>query len=165
MPKAAKSFVVWLILAALFVAIDQVSKGYIQSHFAYLERLPVLPFLDLILVYNTGAAFSLGADGSGWQRWLLSALALLASIFILYLLRKNKENTFLCVALTLILSGALGNLIDRIIHGHVIDFLLFYWDSWQFYFPAFNMADTFITIGAILMIIGEFFLPKSKGLS
>ncbi|PJX23067.1 signal peptidase II [Advenella sp. S44] len=146
-------YMTWLALALLLIGADQLSKQYFEQNFEYLQRVNVLPVFDFILIYNQGAAFSLLADGAGWQRWFFLALGLAASAFILYLLRKHREQPLFCLALALILAGAIGNVIDRTLYGHVIDFLLFYWND--AYFPAFNLADTFITIGAILLILDE----------
>lgn len=146
-------YMTWLALALLLIGADQLSKQYFEQNFEYLQRVNVLPVFDFILIYNQGAAFSLLADGTGWQRWFFLALGLAASAFILYLLRKHREQPLFCLALALILAGAIGNVIDRTLYGHVIDFLLFYWND--AYFPAFNLADTFITIGAILLILDE----------
>src|SRR5690606_35792653 len=104
-------------------------------------------------LYNPGAAFSFLASGQGWQRWLFTAIALCAVGLILHLLRRNPRQTLFCSSLTCILGGAVGNLIDRIQHGHVIDFFLFYWKGWSF--PAFNVADIAITCGAALLILDE----------
>ncbi|WP_243140653.1 signal peptidase II [Pelistega ratti] len=157
-----KPFSFWAILAIILIALDQASKLYVEHTFEFAERVNVLPFFDFILIYNTGAAFSIGAEAGGWQRWLFIALAFGACAFIIYLLKTHKEQPFFCFALSLILAGAAGNLIDRIAYGHVIDFLLFYWEDWQFYFPAFNLADCFITIGATLIIIEELFFRKNN---
>ncbi|MDO5667717.1 MAG: signal peptidase II [Alcaligenaceae bacterium] len=143
----------WLIIAAVLIVLDQISKWYFELNFQFAERLNVLPFFDFILVYNTGAAFSFLANHGGWQRWFFAALSIIASVIIVYLLRRNSGKTLFSLALTLILAGALGNLIDRLILGHVIDFLLFYWGDR--YFPAFNLADCFITVGAALLILDE----------
>jgi signal peptidase II len=113
----------------------------------------VLPFFDFTLLYNPGAAFSFLAQADGWQRWFFTVLGLVASVFIVWMMHKNRSNKRLMLALALILGGALGNVIDRIAYGHVVDFLLFYWKDW--YYPAFNIADTCITLGAILLILDE----------
>lgn len=144
---------IWIAVALFLIAIDQASKLYFEHSFEYLERLNILPFFDFILVYNQGAAFSMLSDSSGWQRWFFIVLGLGAAGFILHLLKKNKTQPLLCFSLTLILAGALGNVIDRIAYGHVIDFFLFYWGN--AYFPAFNVADICITIGAIVLILDE----------
>ena len=151
--KAAIPYSRWLLLAAILIVADQITKWYFELNFQFAERLNVLPFFDFILVYNTGAAFSFLADHGGWQRWFFAGLSIIASIVILILLRRNLRKKLFCLSLSLILAGALGNLIDRLLLGHVIDFLLFYWDV--HYFPAFNLADCFITVGAALLILDE----------
>ena len=143
----------WLLLAAALIVLDQISKWYFELNFQFAERLNILPFFDFILVYNTGAAFSFLADHGGWQRWFFVALSIIASIVIVILLRRNSTKTLFCLSLSLILAGAIGNLIDRLLLGHVIDFLLFYWGD--NYFPAFNLADCCITVGAALLILDE----------
>jgi len=149
-----RRFWYWLLGALAIVAADQLTKVYVDSAMAYGERWRVLPFFDFTLLYNPGAAFSFLAEGQGWQRWLFTIIALGAAGLILRLLRRSPGQTLFCASLTCILGGAVGNLIDRMQHGHVIDFLLFYWDSW--YFPAFNVADVAITCGAMLLILDEF---------
>lgn len=141
-------------LAALIVVIDQVTKLAAEYGLAYGQRIAVLPFFDITLLYNRGAAFSFLAQGSGWQRWLLIGVALAAIAFILWLLKTQHDaSRRMRLALTLILAGAIGNLIDRIAYGHVVDFILLYWHPW--YYPAFNLADTAITFGAILLVWDE----------
>ncbi|MGX9937044.1 signal peptidase II [Advenella kashmirensis] len=146
-------YLMWIALALVLIGADQISKQYFEQNFEYLQRVNVLPVFDFILIYNQGAAFSMMADGAGWQRWFFMVLGLAASAFILYLLRKHREQPLFCLALALILAGAIGNVIDRTLYGHVIDFLLVYWND--AYFPAFNLADTFITIGAVLLVLDE----------
>ena len=141
----------WLGLSALVIVLDQLSKVWITGHFAYGERYTVLSVFDLVLVHNTGAAFSFLHDAGGMQRWLFAIIAVIASVWIIVLLRKHAAQTLFSLALSLILGGALGNLIDRIAYGYVVDFLLFHWD--EHYFPAFNLADSAITCGAALMIL------------
>lgn len=143
----------WLLGALLIIVTDQISKVYFDSHLAYGERWPVLPFFDFTLLYNTGAAFSFLADGQGWQRWLFTAIGLGATALIINLLRRSPTQTLFCTSLMCILGGAVGNVIDRIQHGHVIDFLLFYWNTWHF--PAFNVADIAISVGAALLVLDE----------
>lgn len=140
----------WLIIAALVVAADQLSKYAVLVSFAPGEVRPVLPFFSLILTFNTGAAFSFLANAGGWQRPFFITLAIFASIWIVFLLRRHWRNTLFSLALALILGGALGNVVDRIHAGKVTDFLLFYYD--RFHWPAFNLADTAITIGALVLI-------------
>ncbi len=143
----------WLVLAGCMLIVDQLTKLWFDSSLRYGERLKVLPFFDFTLLYNPGAAFSFLADQAGWQRWFFTVLGLGAAGFILWMMHKNRTQTRLLLALSLILSGALGNVIDRVAYGHVIDFLLFYWQNW--YYPAFNIADSCITLGAILLILDE----------
>ena len=143
----------WALLAALIVGVDQVTKWLAELNFSYAERLQILPVFDLTLVYNTGAAFSFLAGGSGWQRWLLIAIAVGASVLIGWLMHRHRGQTRFLLALTLILGGAIGNLIDRVLHGHVIDFVLLHWRGWHY--PAFNVADMAITLGATLIILDE----------
>ncbi|TAN81647.1 MAG: lipoprotein signal peptidase [Gallionella sp.] len=145
------SFPKWLSLSALVIVLDQLSKVWITDRFAYGERLTVLRVFDLVLAHNTGAAFSFLHDAGGMQRWLFTAIAVIASVWIVTLLRKHAAQTLFALALSLILGGALGNLVDRIAYGYVVDFLLFHWD--EHYFPAFNIADSAITCGALLMIL------------
>ncbi|MBY0575691.1 MAG: signal peptidase II [Gallionellaceae bacterium] len=141
----------WLVIAFLIIVLDQLSKVWITNHFAYGESLVVLSVFNLVLLHNTGAAFSFLHDAGGMQRWLFSFIAIAASVWIIWLLRKHAAQTLFALALSLILGGALGNLIDRIVYGYVVDFLHFHWD--EHYFPAFNVADSAITCGALLMIL------------
>lgn len=144
----------WLRLAAILVVFDQVTKIIAEQTMRYGERVNVLPVFDFTLVYNRGAAFSFLAQGDGWQRWFLSGIAVAAIVFILWLMKTQAhESKRMMLALTLILAGAIGNLIDRQFYGHVVDFLLVYWHPW--YYPAFNIADMAITFGAILLIWDE----------
>ncbi|HVF65048.1 MAG TPA: signal peptidase II [Casimicrobiaceae bacterium] len=143
----------WLLLSLAIIVIDIVTKRAILATFLPGEELPLLPFFSLVLTFNPGAAFSFLADASGWQRWFLAGVALVTSGIIVWLLRKGGSTTY-CAALTLILGGALGNLIDRLTIGKVVDFLLFHWQGWSY--PAFNVADSAITIGAVLLITDAF---------
>ncbi|MDO5102485.1 MAG: signal peptidase II [Lautropia sp.] len=145
-------------LALVVIVLDQVSKYLVIDHFEYAERLPIIPgFFDLTLLYNPGAAFSFLAGHDGWQRWFFALIAIVASGFFLYLLHTSRGRKVFSLSLGLILGGAIGNLIDRLLLGHVTDFLLFY-QTGSWHFPAFNLADAAITLGAILMI-GEELLP------
>lgn len=155
----------WLLLAALVIVLDQASKLAMDHVFTYGERVKVLPVFDLILVYNHGAAFSFLASEPGWQRWLFTLLGLAAAAVIVWLLRRQSRSevagrALLNLALALILGGALGNVIDRIAYGHVIDFLLFHWRGW--YYPAFNLADSAITCGAVLLVVDELFRGRAR---
>jgi signal peptidase II len=120
-----------------------------------------LPFFNWLLLFNPGAAFSFLAQSSGWQRWFLTALGLLACIYIVYMLRKYQNERLLCVALSLILGGAAGNVLDRLMYGAVVDFIDLHYANWHW--PAFNVADSAICIGAVLIIVSE--LRKSFGKS
>ena len=152
LPAAASGWR-WLPLSAVVIGLDQLSKAWIVHHFFYLERLRLLPVLDIILTYNTGAAFSMLAWASGWQRWVFVALALAVGAVLLAWMRRLAAATqgLAACALALIIAGALGNMIDRVRLGHVIDFILAHWDA--HYFPAFNVADSAITIGAGLLLL------------
>jgi signal peptidase II len=145
---------IWLGIAFLIVLIDQLTKITVQKTFSYGETLPITSFFNLVLVYNPGAAFSFLGDQGGWQRWFFTAIAVGAIGFILYLLKRHPGQRLFCWALALILGGAIGNVIDRVAYGHVIDFLDFYWRGWG-HFPAFNVADIGISIGAFLFIVDE----------
>ena len=140
----------WLWLSALVILLDQSSKLWITNRFAFGESLRVLGVFDLVLAHNTGAAFSFLHDAGGMQRWLFSIIAIAASVWIVWLLRRHSMQTLFALALSMILGGALGNLIDRIAYGYVVDFLHFHWN--EHYFPAFNIADSAITCGAFLLI-------------
>jgi signal peptidase II len=144
----------WLSLAALIIVVDQASKLWISGNFIYGESLRVMNFFNLVLVHNTGAAFSFLSDAGGWQRWIFSAIAIVAAVWIVRLLRQHAHETLFCLALALVLGGALGNLIDRVAYGYVVDFIDIYYDDWHF--PAFNVADSAISVGAALLILDSF---------
>ena len=143
----------WLGLAAAIVAIDQLTKVTIERLFDYGDVHPVTGFFNLVLTYNKGAAFSFLAGASGWQKEFLTAIGIVASLVIVYLLARHGAQKLFSLALALILGGAMGNVIDRIAHGHVIDFLDFHWRGWHW--PAFNVADSAIVCGAALLIVDE----------
>jgi signal peptidase II len=151
----------WLGLSALVIVLDQISKEWISAHFTYGEALPVTNFFNLVLAHNKGAAFSMLSDAGGWQRWLFSAIAVIASIWITWLLRRHPQQKLFCFALSLVLGGALGNLIDRISYGYVVDFLDFHWSG--YHFPAFNVADSAITCGAALLLLDSFTGKAGRG--
>jgi len=145
----------WLWLTLLCLIIDQITKHWVAGTFDYRESLAVLPFFNLTYVHNTGAAFSFLADQGGWQRWFFTAIASIASIvFLVWMAKTPKQQRLLSIAFALILSGAVGNLIDRALFGYVIDFLDFHWAG--YHFAAFNVADSVIFIGAALMIFESF---------
>ncbi|KAF0205901.1 MAG: signal peptidase [Gallionellaceae bacterium] len=144
----------WLGLGVLVIALDQLSKLWISSHFAYGESYTVTSSFNLLLIHNLGASFGMLNDAGGWQRWLFSGIAIAASAWIIWLLRKHQQEKLFCIALALILGGALGNLIDRLMYGYVVDFLDFHWD--EHHFAAFNVADSAINIGAVLLLWDSF---------
>lgn len=152
----------WLLLSALIVVLDQTTKAYITRHFGVFEFTSVLPILDITRLHNVGAAFSFLATASGWQRWLFIALAVGVSVAITaWLVRLPRTaHSLLAAGLSLVLGGALGNVIDRIRLGHVVDFIHFHWD--QAYFPAFNVADSAITVGAACLLLDSLFDSKRK---
>src|SRR6202051_4944596 len=154
--------IAWLLLSACIVLADQISKAYITRHFGEFEFTTVLPILDITRMHNVGAAFSFLASASGWQRWLFIGLAVGVSIAIIVWLCRLPRGTHGLVAagLSLVLGGALGNVIDRIRLGHVIDFIHFHWD--RAYFPAFNVADSAITVGAACLLLDALLEGKRK---
>jgi signal peptidase II len=143
----------YLPLTLAVIGVDQLVKAWIVHHFALFERVHVAPVLDIILTYNTGAAFSFLAEASGWQRWLFVLLALAVSAVLLGWLRRLQARTqgLLACGLSLIAGGALGNMLDRLLHGRVVDFVHVHWQ--HHYFPAFNVADSAITVGAALLLL------------
>jgi len=149
----------WLALAALIVVADQVTKYAVVQYFAVNNTVAVTSFLNLLLVYNPGAAFSFLSDAAGWQRWFFVSIALIASAWIVYLLREYPNQRLFALALSLVLAGAVGNVIDRILFGAVVDFLDFHAYGWHW--PAFNVADSAITCGALLLI-WDALRPKEK---
>jgi signal peptidase II len=155
MGKVSKSgsMLPWLGLALLIFLIDQLTKALILGSFEHGQTKTITSFFNLVRVHNSGAAFSFLAGASGWQRWFFTAIAAAATILILYLLRAHPTQKLFCFALACILGGAVGNAVDRLLHGHVIDFLDFHWAGWHF--PAFNVADSGITLGAACLILDE----------
>ena len=141
----------WLAVAAVIVAADQATKALVQASLAPGERIPVIPFADLVLVFNTGAAFSFLAGAGGWQRTFFIVVAVAAIALIGWLLLRHPGERLFCAGLALVLGGAIGNLWDRIQLGHVVDFVLLHAGGWHF--PAFNVADSAITVGAALLIL------------
>lgn len=146
----------WLPLSFALVVFDQWTKGWIERHYELGEYTPVFSWLDIIRLHNPGAAFSFLADAGGWQRWFFTIFAVGVSVMLVVWLRKVRLTTepILAIALALVLSGAVGNVIDRIEHGYVVDFIHVHWQ--QAYFPAFNIADAAITVGAIFLIYDAF---------
>ncbi len=152
----------WLLLSAVVVLADQVSKAYIAQHFLEFEFTRVLAVLDITRMHNVGAAFSFLASASGWQRWVFISLAVVVSIGITVwlLMLPRGTHALLSAGLALVLGGALGNVIDRIRLGYVIDFIHFHWD--RAYFPAFNAADSAITVGAAFLLLDALLEAKRK---
>ncbi|MBV4486622.1 signal peptidase II [Pseudomonas sp. SWRI153] len=165
MPNAVGRFgrLSWLWLSLLVLVIDQASKFYFEDKLEMFQQIVVIPDLfSWTLAYNTGAAFSFLADSSGWQRWLFALIAIVVSaVLVVWLKRLGRNETWLAVALALVLGGALGNLYDRIALGHVIDFILVHWQN-RWYFPAFNIADSAITVGAIMLALDMFKSKKTE---
>ena len=150
----------WLGLALLIVVLDQLSKTLVIDRFALGDSVVVTSWFNLVRAHNAGAAFSFLANASGWQRWFFIGLGLVATVFIVWMLKQHGGQRLFSLALALILGGALGNVIDRLLHGHVIDFLQFHWEGLApvfhgGYFPSFNIADGAITVGAVLLIVDE----------
>ena len=153
----------WYALALIIIVIDQWTKWLAETKLTFHDPVPVIePFLNWTLAYNYGAAFSFLADAGGWQKWFFSGLALLMSLFlIIYLLKAPRKATLLSLGLAMVLGGALGNLIDRLLHGHVIDFIhVHYADVWHY--PIFNIADIAISLGVVLIVIDMLFLEKKR---
>lgn len=150
----------WLGLAGIIILADQVTKTLIVGHFQLHDTRPVTDWFNLVRAHNPGAAFSFLSDASGWQRWFFTGLGLAASGFIVWMLRSHPTQKLFCFAVSMIMGGALGNVIDRLIHGYVVDFLQF---RFSFlaplfpggYFPSFNLADSAITLGAIGLVVDE----------
>ncbi len=150
----------WLWLTVLIVVADQWTKRLVTDHLEEFEAVVLLPVLDFMRLHNEGAAFSMLSDASGWQRWFFSVLAIGVSVGILIWLRRlpARGKSLLAAGLCLVMGGAIGNVIDRIRLGHVIDFIRVHYADW--YFPAFNVADSAITIGAGLLILDTILQPK-----
>ena len=151
----------WLWLSLAIVVLDLGSKALASSMLSYNLPISILPIFDLRLLHNTGAAFSFLASEAGWQRWLFVAIAVVVSVLIVHWLRQTEpEQKIQAFGYAAILGGALGNLFDRTVHGYVVDFLSFHYAGW--YFPAFNIADVGITLGAIALIVDALFLSKDR---
>lgn len=151
-----------LLAVSLIIAIaDQISKYYVRGHMHMFEVKPVMPFWNWTLVYNQGAAFSFLSDQGGWQKLFFGIIALGVSIGLVYYILNRIYSGLTGLALSFILGGALGNLVDRIVHGRVTDFVQWYYET--HYWPAFNLADSFITVGVTLLVIESIFFTKAKG--
>lgn len=152
----------WLWLAAVIVVTDHLSKWYIVSRFELYQRLEILPVFDITRMHNTGAAFSFLASAGGWQRWFFIIIAVAVTGLVCVWLRRlpRSGQGWLAASLALIVGGAIGNVIDRVLRGHVVDFLSVHWQQW--YFPAFNLADSAITVGAVMLLTESFFGGRRK---
>jgi signal peptidase II len=156
----APKLALWLGLALLVIVLDQFTKTMILGAFQLGDVRPVTSFFNLVRVHNTGAAFSFLAGASGWQRWFFIALGAVATVFIVWMLLKYPTQKLFCLAISMIMGGALGNVVDRALHGYVVDFLQFRFALLEpifrgGYFPSFNLADSAITLGAVLLIVDE----------
>jgi len=155
----------WLLWAALLLALDQFTKALIVQHYQWGEGTYITSFFNIVRAHNTGAAFSLLANAGGWQRWMFTAVGLAAAAFITWQLHASRGYKWLCFALSSILGGALGNVVDRVQHGYVVDFLDFHW-PWlavvftRGHFPAFNVADAAISVGAVSLVVAELWRMK-----
>ena len=150
----------WLGIALVVLLADQITKLLIVDSFAWGDSQPISGYFNLVRVHNSGAAFSMLSSASGWQRWFFTGIGVVATGFILWMLRSHPTQKLFCFALALVLGGAVGNVIDRLAYGHVIDFLDFHWDFlaplfYQGHFPAFNVADSAISVGAVCLILDE----------
>jgi signal peptidase II len=154
------SLLFWLVVAAIVIVADQLTKVAIVGAFQLGDVRPVTDFFNLVRAHNPGAAFSFLADAGGWQRWFFVGLGLLASGFIIWMIRSHPGEKLFCFAVSMIMGGALGNVIDRLVHGYVVDFLQFRFALLEplfhgGYFPSFNVADSAITLGAVCLILDE----------
>jgi len=143
----------WLAIALAVVVLDQLTKGVVAASLALHDGRTLAPFLNIVHVHNTGAAFSFLAGASGWQRWFFIGLGAVAAVFMVWLLARHSDQRVFCWALALVLGGAVGNVLDRILHGHVVDFIQVHWGG--AYFPSFNVADSAISVGAAFLILDE----------
>jgi len=151
--RSFASLLPWLGIALAVILLDQFTKTLILGYFQLGDSRSVTPFLNVVRVHNSGAAFSFLAGASGWQRWFFVGLGAAAALFIVWMLRSHGGQRLFSWALALILGGALGNVVDRLLHGHVVDFIQVHYRGW--YFPSFNVADSAITVGAVLLILDE----------
>lgn len=151
--RSPSSLLPWLGLALIILIADQFTKVLILGYYRLGDSTYVTSFFNVVRVHNTGAAFSFLAEASGWQRWFFTAIGVAAALFIVWMLRSHAGQKLFSFALACVLGGALGNVIDRTLHGYVVDFLQFHLHGW--YFPSFNVADAAITIGAVCLILDE----------
>lgn len=152
--SAGAAMAPWLALAAMVAVLDQLTKQWVLDSLHFGQAIPITPFFDLVLVFNRGAAFSFLADHSGWQRWFFTGLAVVICGWLLALMHRHRDERLLPAAFALIIGGAIGNVVDRLIHGAVVDFLYFH--AGRYGWPAFNLADAAITLGVGLMLWAQF---------
>jgi lipoprotein signal peptidase len=152
--KPSGRWMPWLGLALVVFIADQITKALILGYYRLGDTTHVTSFFNVVRAHNTGAAFSFLAGASGWQRWFFTAVGIAAACFIVWLLRSHAGQRLFSFALACILGGAIGNVVDRLMHGYVVDFVQVHWHGW--YFPAFNVADSAITVGAACLILDEF---------
>jgi signal peptidase II len=162
LPKPAHRPAVWpwLVFALALIGVDQFTKRLILNALQLGDSVPVTSFFNIVRAHNTGAAFSFLADSSGWQRWLFTGIGVVAALFILWLLKKHAGERLFSFAMAGILGGAVGNVVDRLMHGYVVDFLDFHLAGRHF--PAFNVADSAITVGAICLVLDELLRMRTK---
>ena len=153
-----RAFYKYLSISAIVIALDLVTKHLIQQSFAFGDLHPVTSFFDLVRYHNEGSAFGFLNDAGGWQKWFFNGIAIVASVVIIYLLKKHATEKLFCTGLALVLGGALGNLYDRVTLGYVVDFLNFHWQN--HYWPAFNVADSAICVGVGLLLLDSFKKPS-----
>lgn len=154
-----RSGLIWLVLSIILLALDQITKWVVSTEMSLYQTIDILPVFNFTYVHNYGAAFSFLSEAGGWQKYFFSAIAVTISVLLVYWLKKlPATNKLLCSAYALVLAGAIGNLIDRLLHGYVIDFLHVYYE--QYDFPVFNIADVAISVGAGLLLLDAFFEQK-----
>jgi signal peptidase II len=160
--KTSGSMLPWLGLALIILIADQFTKVLILGAYRLGDSTTITSFFNIVRAHNTGAAFSFLAAASGWQRWLFTGIGIVATVFIVWMLRSHAGQKLFSFSLACILGGAIGNVVDRLLHGYVVDFLQFHWSGW--YFPAFNVADSAITVGAVCLILDELLrVRRAKG--
>ncbi|MCF6457105.1 signal peptidase II [Pseudoalteromonas sp. MMG024] len=156
-----RSGLIWLVLSIILLALDQITKWVVSTEMSLYQTIDILPVFNFTYVHNYGAAFSFLSEAGGWQKYFFSIIAVTISVLLIYWLKKlPATNKLLCSAYALVLAGAIGNLIDRLVHGYVIDFLHVYYQ--QYDFPVFNIADVAISIGAALLLLDAFFEQKES---
>jgi signal peptidase II len=153
MSTSSPGMLPWLLWSAVIIVVDQLTKVLIIGNYKLGDVTPVTSFFNIVRAHNPGAAFSFLSDAGGWQRWFFTGIAFVAVAFILYMLKRHNGQRMFAFSLSCIMGGAIGNVIDRLWHGYVVDFLDFYYKAWHY--PAFNVADAAITLGAVCLIVDE----------